>query len=179
MKPLNLQQFDALEAVRLRQEFSGELPLAALSRFTDGLPAQHGTVAWHAQGMEGRFGERLLRVHVRAQPLVVCQRCLEEFAWPIDSVAVLQLVDSEDELGEYDPLDDEELEQGYDKVVGSHQFDLQAEIESELILALPYIPRHEVCPGKGSAPDSEPPVNPDRQRPFEQLAELLGRGAKK
>lgn len=179
MKPLNLQQFDALEAVRLQQEFSGELPLAVLTRFTEGLPAQEGVVAWHVQGLEGRFGERLLRVHVKAAPLVVCQRCLGSFSWPIDTITQLQLVSSEAELGEFDPLGDDELDEGYDKVVGSHQFDLQSEIESELILALPYIPKHEKCPDGTRGEVSADQPGSKRQRPFAQLAKLMGRSGGK
>ena len=192
MKPLNSQknvqyqkryqqsirQFDAFQAVRLRQEFYGQLPLVELGRLTEGLPPQQGEVAWHVRGAEGPRGESLLHVHVQATPTVTCQRCLEPFQWPVDTQTVLQLVASDAELGADEPLAEDELESGYDKVVGSHRFDLQGEIENELILAMPYIPKHDTCPGgAGQAEPDE--VAPDRQRPFAGLAQLRGRLQKK
>ena len=39
-----------------------------------------------------------------------------------------------------------------EKVVGSHHFDLLAQIEDELILSVPYVPKHDVCPGAQATP---------------------------
>ena len=36
-----------------------------------------------------------------------------------------------------------------EKVVGAHHFDLLAQIEDELILSVPYVPKHDVCPRAG------------------------------
>src|SRR5690606_35142744 len=109
------------------QEFFGELPLATLARLVEGLPVQDGLVAWQVRGAEGPLGESLLHVHVHATPVVVCQRCLAPMPWPIDAETILQLVASDAELSDDVPLSEDELEAGYDKVVGSHRFDLQNE----------------------------------------------------
>lgn len=174
----NIQSFDAFEAVRLRQEFFGELSLSALARLVDGLPSSEGSVLWRARGDEDPLGQALLHVHVQAAPTVTCQRCLEPFQWPIDAVTVLHLVASDAELKDDEPLSEDEFESGYDKVVGSHHFDLQAEIENELILAMPYIPKHDVCPDSPRLADNEP-AQSDRQQPFAGLAQLRDRLQKK
>jgi len=50
-------------------------------------------------------------------------------------------VATEEEADEY-PLDDDEVE----VIVGSRQFDLVDLIEEELLLSLPLVPKHDVCP---------------------------------
>lgn len=60
-----------------------------------------------------------------------------------------------------------------EKVVGSHHFDLLAQIEDELILSVPYVPKHDVCPG-AQAKDSEASQEPvvKRPSPFAVLEQL-------
>ena len=95
---------------------------------------------------------------------MICQRCNAPFAYLVDSQTLLHLVKSEDDLddgfsasgqgdGEDDEDDDGEEGQGFapdqpEKVVGSHHFDLLAQIEDELILSVPYVPKHDVCPAR-------------------------------
>jgi uncharacterized protein len=61
-----------------------------------------------------------------------------------------------------------------EKVVGSHHFDLLAQVEDELILSIPYVPKHDVCPGAqakaSEAPAEEPAVK--RPSPFAVLEQL-------
>jgi uncharacterized protein len=52
-----------------------------------------------------------------------------------------RVVATEEEAEEF-PLDDDEA----DVIVGSRQFDLVDLIEEELLLSLPLVPKHEVCP---------------------------------
>ena len=100
----------------------------------------------------------------QANPLVICQRCNAPFAYLVDSQTLLHLVKSEDDLddgfsasgqgdGEDDEDDDGEEGQGFapdqPEKVGSHHFDLLAQIEDELILSVPYVPKHDVCPRAG------------------------------
>jgi uncharacterized protein len=106
--------------------------------------------------------------------------------YPIDSEVLLQLVKSEADLdddtsyGDQSDEDDEDGEgKGFvsnlpEKVVGSHHFDLLAQIEDELILSVPYVPKHDVCPGAqanaGEASPEEPAVK--RPSPFAVLEQL-------
>lgn len=147
------------------------------------------------------LGQPLLHLHVQANPVVICQRCNAPFAYPIDTEVLLQLVKSEDDLddgfsvaeqgggysqgGEAGEEDEENAEESAgevrnfasnlpEKVVGSHHFDLLAQVEDELILSIPYVPKHDVCPGAqakaGEAPEEEPAVK--RPSPFAVLEQL-------
>ena len=176
------------------KEAQGTIPLVRLTRVVDGLPEQPqgdaGLVTWSVRGEIGKsglmLGRPLLHLHVQANPVLVCQRCNEPFVFPIDSEVLLQLVKSEADLdddasyGDASGEDDEDEEgNGFvsnlpEKVVGSHHFDLLAQIEDELILSVPYVPKHDVCPGAlanvSEASPEEPAVK--RPSPFAVLEQL-------
>lgn len=153
---------DAYALARQGGYVQGTVALARLTRVVEGLPEQPvgeaGLVLWSVRGETGTgaartglaAGQPLLHLHVQANPVLVCQRCNAPFVYEIDSRTVLQLVKSEDELDDDLSLDtqDPELEDTLpEKVVGSHRFDLLVQIEDELILSIPYVPKHLVCPG--------------------------------
>jgi len=144
-------------------------------------------------------GQPLLHLRVQADLLLDCQRCGQPFTFAVDARAVLQLVESDadldDELSllqdeEDDEIDDEDpffsedgaesdedadadFPSGYpEKVVGSRHFDLLAQVEDELILNVPYVPRHDVCPGAQAS--AAAPEEPDERRPspFAVLGQL-------
>ncbi|WP_249205011.1 DUF177 domain-containing protein [Achromobacter sp. Marseille-Q0513] len=192
-----VDRIDAFAFARLGKEAQGTVPLVRLTRFTDGLPEQSagvaGLVTWSVRGEQGKSGllagEPLLHLHVQANPVVICQRCNAPFAYPVDSQTLLHLVKSEDDLDdgfsasgqgddESDEDDDGEEGQGFapdqpEKVVGSHHFDLLAQIEDELILSVPYVPKHDVCPG-AQANDGDASQEPvvKRPSPFAVLEQL-------
>ena len=70
-------------------------------------------------------------------------------------------------------LDAEDFDQP-EKVVGSRRFDLMELIEDELILEVPFIPRHAQCPGVGgepSVPQGDEPAA-ERESAFAALGAL-------
>jgi|HigsolmetaGSP12D_1036236.scaffolds.fasta_scaffold00669_13 Predicted metal-binding, possibly nucleic acid-binding protein len=173
---LDVRAMDAFEFVRLRQQASGQIALADLPRFCDGLPQQpqgpEGMVQWSVRGEQGRHGEALLVLDIQARPVLTCQRCLAPFAWPVQAQAKLQLVRSEDELDDDEGMLDDDALDAPEKVLGSQRFDLQAQIEDELILSVPYIPKHEVCPGSTGTTQQPEDAQPARTSPFAVLEQL-------
>ena len=101
---------------------------------------------------------------------MVCQRCLEPANFHVG--------------GEYDYViipegkSIEDLPSGYDALeVGDDPIDLTSLVEDELLLALPLVPRHEICPD--SVPLSAQSADFDasqaqRPSPFAALAALKG-----
>ena len=178
----------------------GETALVRFLRLGEDLPEQNGLAVWQVRGSIGQgtgktgviSGQPLMHLHVRADLLLDCQRCGQPFTFPVDAQAVLQLVESEADLDDdlsvlqeddEDSFSDDEdesdenaaadLSTGYpEKVVGSRHFDLLAQIEDELILNVPYVPRHDVCPGaQASAAAEQEPVE-RRPSPFAVLEQL-------
>lgn len=186
---------DAYALASQGRALEGETALVRFSRLVDGLPQQHGTARWSVRGEMGRgtgrtgviSGQPLLRLHVQAELTLQCQRCGEPFTFAVDAANVLQLVESEDDLedpdfgslGALQEGDDPDPEEagdsavGYpEKVVGSRHFDLLAQVEDELILNVPYVPRHEVCPGAQASAGGDPEPAERRPSPFAVLEQL-------
>jgi uncharacterized protein len=135
-----------------------------------------GLVTWSVQGRQDSAGQDFLRLHVKASPTLVCQRCLTPFVYPIDSESVMQLVLSADDL-DSDVLGDEPDDEDFvadlpEKVIGSHRFDLLAQIEDELLLSIPYVPKHDVCPGARPEPEVEAETFQKPPSPFAVLEKL-------
>jgi uncharacterized protein len=188
----NFRDVDAFALAKQGRALAGEVALVRLARLVEGLPEQQGRVHWDVQGSIGQGtsrtgvwigGQSLLHLHVRADLTLECQRCGALFTHPVDSHTVLQLVESEEDLDEEFAEPNEEDEENFavadhpDKVVGSRHFDLLAQVEDELILSVPYVPRHEVCPGaQASAGEASEPAR--RPSPFAVLGQLKRKDAK-
>ncbi|CAM4148668.1 YceD family protein [Pseudomonas sp. S 311-6] len=172
---------DIFAFVRTRRQTRGEQPLARFTRLVSDLPEQPqgeaGMVRWQAEGVAGRHGESLLRLRAQAQPVVMCQRCLVPFVWPVDVDTLLQPVADEARLegdAESDDSGDDGEEDEPEKILGSSRFDLLEQVEDELILSIPYAPRHDVCPdasAAGAGDEQEAPAA-KRPSPFAVLAKL-------
>jgi len=142
-------------------------------------------VNWTARGESrenpGSAADLYLHLTIRAKPWVECQRCLTPYRQPLD-VAATYLIVASDEEADAVPLDDDEV----DPIVGSRQFDLYDLIEEELLLSLPLVPKHAVCPSVHEAlvtgeagdivierpPEDEPPRRDASDNPFAALQAL-------
>jgi uncharacterized protein len=184
---------DAFAFARAGHQAEGSVPLARMLRAVEGLPQQHdgasGEVHWQVQGMYGTgllTGKPLLALRVQASPVLICQRCMEPFTLPIDAEVTLQLVRRESDLDDDDfggrGGEDDEDDEGDDvsgtgaaapeKVLGSQRFDVLSQVEDELILNIPYVPRHEVCPGAAGQAGQEKSEPVKRPSPFAVLEKL-------
>lgn len=166
------------EFIRAAAQLSGEWPAAELPRFAVGAMERPATgwspVRWHIWGerreRRGAAPEDWMRLVVDAETHLSCQRCLQPATLPVRVDRWFLFANSEREAAELD-MDREE-----DVLVATRNFDVREWIEDELLLALPIVPMHEVCPaplrfatealqGKGREA-SDPP------HPFSALASL-------
>ncbi|MFA5704236.1 MAG: YceD family protein [Advenella sp.] len=150
---------DSLDFVRRAGEVNGKTPLGAFLRLTQDLPEQltdeSGMVVWSLKGEKDARGKRLLRLHVQASPQLVCQRCLGLFRFDVNNESVLELVTSEADLHS-DLTESGEIEESLDeKILSSRHMSVLDLVEDDLILSLPYVPRHESCPSQAALPDDE------------------------
>jgi len=162
---------DTFELTRLGQEVSGQAPIARFGRLIGDLPGQEDTVvSWSLRGMQDARGRHFLQVHIKAAPTLECQRCLKPFQWPVDSTNRLQVVKSQAALEAEDVLD-AESDDIIERIVGSRRLDVLELVEDELILGLPYVPMHEVCPSPEPL-SQEPDAETARPSPFAALSQL-------
>lgn len=153
----------------------GQWPLAGMRRLGESLCAvSDGNVIWSAQGsllpVMGGAPELWLELQAHAEVPLQCQRCLQTLVEPLEVQRRFRFVRTEEEAARLD----EESED--DVLVLPQRLDLHELLEDELILALPIVPRHGVCPQPLPMPldeleDEEPAPNP-----FAALAALRGRG---
>ncbi|HRL21404.1 YceD family protein [Alcaligenes sp. SDU_A2] len=150
------------------QRLAGQARVADLSRLVSDLPAQGDLVVdWSVAGRADSAGRNFVLVQAQGSVVLQCQRCMKPFEWPLDISNEVEVVATEAEL----ELDDDDVE-GPDRIFCEGRLDALGLVEDELILSVPYVPRHEVCPGNqpDAAPEDEPPAK--RESPFAVLGSL-------
>jgi uncharacterized protein len=147
-RPVDPRRLDVPAFAMAQGDLHGKWPLAEMSRLlqdalplTQDSPAQ--SVAWSAQGEQraGSGGEPEIRLRLQAQTALslVCQRCLQPMTVTLDVRPTIRFVHGADLAQQLD-------EEGNEDVLdASAALDLRQLVEDELILALPLVPRHDVC----------------------------------
>lgn len=168
-------RLDVAAFAKAAGEIDGHWPLLQFERLTesavvDALPAAGGEVAWSARGEARpmRGGEAQVRLHIRASTSVPlqCQRCLQAVDVPLSIESNFLFVRGEDAAAQLD-TDSED-----DVLALTRALDLRELVEDELLLALPIVPRHEVCPVPLLAPANDERVADEKPNPFAALAAL-------
>ena len=99
-----------------------------------------------------------------------CAVWLMEEAGAVGGHDRVELVENESEVEAEETWEDDP--EAPDQLQGSTQFDVLSLVEDELILALPYVPKHEVCPSLPVGLESDQGSESVRPSPFAVLAEL-------
>ena len=125
--------------------------------------------------MTGGEAEIRLQLQARTALQLTCQRCLQPMTVPLDVQPSLRFVHGEAQAEALDEDSDEDV------LALTPSLDLLPLIEDELILALPLVPRHEVCPQPlpMSAGEDELAAADDAEHAFAGLASLLRDGGGK
>lgn len=130
-------------------EFSrsdGVTPVAQMNRLNQDCTDPSGEIAWAVDGSVTGQGYPSMTVSVSGTVQLMCQRCLTPFAYAIDASTMLVLGKDDEDADQIEEiLDDESI----DVIVGSRTCDIRELIEDEALLALPQVPKHEICPDTG------------------------------
>jgi uncharacterized protein len=188
----NLYDLDIKKFAQDGARASGELNLADFARVCQDLPTDTArplpAVQWAAQGLWRNvlgqsvpyaqsevMGQPWLHLAIHTTVERHCQRCLQTLALPVVVDRAYRFVADEATAS---AQDEDSLE---DVLVWDRHFDLHALLEDEILLDLPLIPMHEVCPSLGSAApaitaEGAPPSISDTRQPFAALGDLLRKG---
>jgi len=141
---------------------AGRWPLRALPRLRTSLVDDSGELRYELRGTQDSMGRRALRLKVDGVLHLSCQRCLETMAFPLELDAILVLAASEAEIdaGADDP--DEP-----DRVLATREMPIGELIEEEVLLSLPFAPRHAQCGARHDDPGER------RPSPFAGLSAML------
>lgn len=163
---------DTFALARTGASRQGDVSLSGFERLLNDLPEQveGSRVTWEVVGTSDSSGRLFMRLQVQAVMAMVCQRCMEPFDYPVQVDTKLEVVQSESELTDENDTDAALDDDTPDQIVGSHRFDILELVEDELIMAVPYVPRHDVCVALPSQDDyGEQDAKPS---PFAALAGL-------
>ncbi|BBE08792.1 MAG: uncharacterized protein ON057_000293 [Glomeribacter sp. 1016415] len=149
----NPRMFDVFAFARKQQQASGEVLVQNLSRILNEVTpdklAQHPALRWNVTGairQELVAGGKsvampYLRLTLEGALWLECQRCLEPYQEPL-TIDIWYRIVQNSAQADAAPANDERA----DVIVGSRQFDLIDLIDEELLLSLPLVPKHSVCP---------------------------------
>ena len=157
---------DSLDFACKGRELRGKVAAAEMPRLQDMLANPAGEIAYVVRGLSGSDGRPMLEVMLEGSCQLRCQRCLQNFDYPIKQLTRLVLV-PENELDKLS-VDEDEI----DSIPADRNLDVLALLEEELLLNLPFAPRHPegVCqPAVGYVLKAGDSV---RKNPFAVLAEL-------
>jgi uncharacterized protein len=126
----------------------GTLPLSSFPRLQDVLVSNAGEVAYTLRGVRDERGRPSLALGVRGRLQLRCQRCLGPLTHEVRAETVLVLATSQAEI-DADPA----TADAPDRVVAGKEMAVRGLVEDELILALPYAPRHEGCEARPEGHD--------------------------
>jgi DUF177 domain-containing protein len=118
----------------------GVLPLSGFPRLRDMLASDAGEVAYAVQGVRDGRGRPSLRVSVEGTLQLRCQRCLEALPFEVRTDELLVLAATQAEI-EADPAD----AHAPDRLLAGKEMPVRELVEDELILAVPFAPRHGRC----------------------------------
>lgn len=173
--PLNL---DVQAFAKEIGQLDGRWPLLQLARLANSVLDDVGAnrsdteVVWSVRGDQRPAPGRDLQVwlHVKAATVLLleCQRCLQPMAATLDVDRSFLFVHGEDAAAQLDA-------DGKDDVLAlTRSLDLRELVEDELLLALPIVPRHDVCPEPLPVRPNNP-LSEEKPNPFAALA-ILKRG---
>ncbi len=152
----------------------GVIPLDELQRIGKELLDRGGLVTVELDFGIDDEGRRIIEGRVEAEPTLQCQRCLGAVRLVVDTEVQLVMVWGESEIAS--------LPERFDGiVVGEEPGDLFDLVEDELLLALPFAPRHPQgeCEVQGAVAAGEPDVTETgaqtRENPFAVLAKYKER----
>jgi len=129
-------RLDAFRIAREHGAVEGSVDPHRLPRVADQLADGPASLAWRIEGTEDASGRPALAIDLEGTVTLTCQRCLADFAWPIDQRTEVLLAHDERELATLDAQSSVEV------TLAEGPVDPLALVEDELVLALPFAPRH-------------------------------------
>lgn len=134
---------DAFEFCRSNGHREGVTPVAEMSRLNKDCADTSGQIAWAVDGATSKQGYPQITLSVAGTVQLVCQRCLTPYAYEMDTSTVLMLGKDDEHA---DEIEEVIADDSIDVIVGSRTCDMRDLIEDEALLALPQVPKHDVCP---------------------------------
>ncbi|MFT0534167.1 YceD family protein [Castellaniella hirudinis] len=167
-------QIDAQDFARALRVAEGRTAAHEFTRLCQGLPTpQTAEISWQvAGGHDAPTGRMWLDIQAQGQVGLVCQRCLETMPVMLRVDNTVGLAPDQASLDALDTLESSGEGPDIEYVLADQRLDLLSLVEDELILVLPYAPRHDVCPGVSGQAGAAGAARQDKPSPFAVLEQL-------
>jgi len=130
---------DPLRLAHQHRLVQGKFALAEMQRIHESLCATDGEIFFEWLFSLDEAQRPMIRGWIKTTLPMICQRCLQPMQWQIDTTISLMILANE---AEEDTLSDE-----VDALIlHTTTVTMRELVENELILAIPLVPKHEVCP---------------------------------
>jgi uncharacterized protein len=144
------RRFDAFKLAASHGELKGSIEPDTLERLEDRLAdptadAGGGRIDWSIRGDADEQGRPAITVSIEGTVPLECQRCLGLLEQPVQQSTMLLLARNEADLLHLDEASEHEV------VLADGPLDPVALVEDELLLTLPFAPRHEASCDAASA----------------------------
>ena len=181
-KDFSATRLDVRAFAQAEGHLHGQAPLSDFKRLAAdalAITGEQPLVRWEAEGelVEQKGGSGHVWLHLSAEvdlPLT-CQRCLTEADIPLYVDRSFRFVTDEATA----ELEDDDSDE--DVLALSSEFNLLELIEDELLMEVPVVPRHEVCPVPVKlevSDDAFEQANEQKENPFAVLQSLnVGKSA--
>jgi uncharacterized protein len=127
---------DGLEFSRADKELRGSLQVAELNRLRDALFDMEGRVDFLLEGGRDQRDRPTLFLEISGLLRLRCQRCMGPLRYPLYVANTVLLVRADE------PLPEEDAPDAPDCIAAGAGMDVATLIEDEIVLDLPYAPRH-------------------------------------
>ena len=130
---------NSLEFARKSLEIRDTIAHSDLQRAKDLLTPETESLNWRLSGEVSADKKAILHLTLAGNVAVPCQRCLEPMLIALNISSEFILVKDESEV----PPEEDDVED-HDYIVADAEMDVLQLVEDEILLALPYAPKHEI-----------------------------------
>ena len=132
-------RFDAFRLSVRGGSISGSIDARSLPNVDDSLEPGDDPVpiGWTIEGRRSAEGRPAIAIEIEGAVPLVCQRCLGRMEWPVSQGTEVLLAHDEGELATLDEESEGEV------ILADRPLDAATLVEDELVLTLPFAPRHE------------------------------------
>ena len=130
---------NSLEFARKSLEIRDTIAHSDLQRAQDLLIPETGRISWRLSGEVSAYKKAMLHLTLTGNVSVPCQRCLAPMVVALNIQSEFILVKDASEI----PPEEDDVED-HDYLVAETEMNVLQLVEDEILLALPYAPKHEI-----------------------------------
>lgn len=130
---------NSIEFARKALEIHDRIAVSQFPRLHDLLASMDSELDYSLQGLINGDNQPVLRLQIESELRLQCQRCLEAFPFQLSVDSAFVLVDDDAAI----PSEDDEDFADQEYLVADTQMSVLELVEDEMLLALPYTPKHD------------------------------------